>query len=195
MTGYLETADDVDAVIVATPSGTHADMAVPALEAGEHALIEKPLDITLGAADRIIAAERAGGRIVGVIAQHRWDRSSRRVPDAVARGGMGRLPALQRGRCSRARTTGSFAPRDSRSRGRAAARGSAWPLPSSAGRCWNRHACGVPALAVRGRCREPLQGQVAVAMFHVCTTAPTLCPLTCGYGVPRVGFEPTLDRV
>src|SRR5262245_42928299 len=37
---------DVDAVVVATPSGTHADVAVAAAQAGKHLLVEKPLDIT-----------------------------------------------------------------------------------------------------------------------------------------------------
>src|SRR5690349_8090715 len=39
--------EDVDAVVVATPSGTHADVAVAAAEAGKHLLVEKPLDITM----------------------------------------------------------------------------------------------------------------------------------------------------
>lgn len=54
-------------MIVATPSGTHADITVPALEAGKHGLGEKPLDVTLAAADRIIEAERRTGNLVAVI--------------------------------------------------------------------------------------------------------------------------------
>src|SRR6476646_12252441 len=35
--------DDVDAVAVATPAQTHCAIAVQALEAGKHVLVEKPL--------------------------------------------------------------------------------------------------------------------------------------------------------
>ncbi|WP_448071933.1 Gfo/Idh/MocA family protein [Georgenia yuyongxinii] len=87
--GYLA-ADDVDVVVVATPSGTHADRAVPALESGKHVLVEKPLDVSLAAADRIIDAERRTGNVVAVVSQHRFDRSAERVAAAVAAGGLGR---------------------------------------------------------------------------------------------------------
>ncbi len=53
---------DIDALSISTPTGTHADLAVPALEASKHVMIEKPLDVSLEAADRIIAAERARER-------------------------------------------------------------------------------------------------------------------------------------
>lgn len=89
--GYLGAADDVDVVIVATPSGTHADLAVPALEAGRHVLVEKPIDVSLAAADRITDAERRTGNVVAVVSQHRFDRSSEKLAAAVHDGGLGRL--------------------------------------------------------------------------------------------------------
>ena len=48
--------DDIHAVTICTPSGVHADGAVAALDAGKHVVVEKPIDITLPAADRIIYA-------------------------------------------------------------------------------------------------------------------------------------------
>src|SRR5699024_6657094 len=36
---------DVDAVIIAIPSGLHAEVAVAALESGKHVLLEKPIDV------------------------------------------------------------------------------------------------------------------------------------------------------
>ncbi|SDO87971.1 Predicted dehydrogenase [Nakamurella panacisegetis] len=80
---------DIDAVTVCTPSGLHADVAVDALEAGKHVVVEKPIDISLGAADRIIAAEARSGRKVTVISQHRFDRSTEKVLDAVRAGHLG----------------------------------------------------------------------------------------------------------
>lgn len=88
--GFLD-KPDIDAVAVCTPSGAHAALAVAALEAGKHVLIEKPIDVSLEAADRIIAAERASGKKVAVISQHRFDRATARVAAAVEAGSLGTL--------------------------------------------------------------------------------------------------------
>ena len=50
---------DLDAVCVCTPSGLHAEGAITALEAGKNVVIEKPVDVTLEAADRLIEVQRA----------------------------------------------------------------------------------------------------------------------------------------
>jgi UDP-N-acetyl-2-amino-2-deoxyglucuronate dehydrogenase len=81
--------DDIDAVSICTPSGLHADAAVAALDAGKHVVVEKPLDITLPAADRIIDAEKRSGRTVTVISQHRFDAASEKVLQAVRDGHLG----------------------------------------------------------------------------------------------------------
>lgn len=83
--------DDIDAVTICTPSGLHADLAVAALEAGKHVVIEKPIDVSLAAADRIIEAEARSGKKATVISQHRFDRSSEKVLQAVTDGTLGRV--------------------------------------------------------------------------------------------------------
>ncbi|CAA9433301.1 oxidoreductase domain protein [uncultured Rubrobacteraceae bacterium] len=82
---------DLDAVCVCTPSGLHAGDAIAALEAGKHVVIEKPVDVTLEAADRLLEAQRATGRKVAVVSQHRFDAATLAVRDAISRGGFGRL--------------------------------------------------------------------------------------------------------
>lgn len=82
---------DIDAVSICVPSGHHADLAVAALSAGKHVVIEKPLDITLAAADRIIAAERAAGRTVAVISQRRFQPAPAFVHEAITAGRLGRV--------------------------------------------------------------------------------------------------------
>ena len=82
---------DIDAVTICTPSGLHADLAVAALDAGKHVVVEKPIDITLAAADRIIEAEQRSGRKVAVISQHRFDKSTEKVLESVRSGSLGTI--------------------------------------------------------------------------------------------------------
>jgi predicted dehydrogenase len=83
--------EDIDAVAICTPSATHADIAVRALRAGKHVVVEKPLDIALPSALRVVDEQRRSGRTVTVISQHRFDPASAAVHEAIRRGGLGRL--------------------------------------------------------------------------------------------------------
>ena len=56
----------LDAVVLATPVPTHADLAVRVLEAGKHCFVEKPLALTAADAERAVAAARAAGRVLMV---------------------------------------------------------------------------------------------------------------------------------
>jgi len=84
-------AADVDVVTICTPTGNHGRLAVEALEAGKHVIIEKPAETTLAKTDEIIAAQLAAEKLVTVISQHRFDRSTEVVVDAIAKGELGRL--------------------------------------------------------------------------------------------------------
>jgi len=53
--------DDIDAVSIATPHGTHAEIAIHAAEAGKHMLCEKPLATNVKEADAMINAAKKGG--------------------------------------------------------------------------------------------------------------------------------------
>jgi predicted dehydrogenase len=53
--------EDLDAVVIATPVSTHAELAVRVLESGKHCFVEKPLAQSVADAERVVrAAERAG---------------------------------------------------------------------------------------------------------------------------------------
>src|ERR671914_2094120 len=82
---------DLDAVCVCTPTGMHAEGAITVLEAGKDVVIEKPVDVTLKAADRLIEVQRATGRRVAVVSQHRFDAGAQAVREALVRGEFGHL--------------------------------------------------------------------------------------------------------
>ena len=82
---------ELDAVCICTPSGMHAEGAIAALEAGKDVVIEKPVDVSLKAVDRVLDVQRATGRKVAVISQHRFDPAARAVREAVSKGEFGRL--------------------------------------------------------------------------------------------------------
>ena len=58
---WRDLLDKVDAVSIATPTETHAEIACAFLDKGIHTLVEKPIAITLDEADRMIAAANASG--------------------------------------------------------------------------------------------------------------------------------------
>jgi predicted dehydrogenase len=87
-------AGGIDLVAICTPTGWHASAAIEALEAGVHVVVEKPADVSLGAARALAeAAERAASRgvICSVVSQHRFDPASVVVAEAIASGRLGRL--------------------------------------------------------------------------------------------------------
>jgi len=51
--------DDVDAVVIAVPNSFHRDVAVAAMTAGKHVLVDKPIACTTADADEMIAAAGA----------------------------------------------------------------------------------------------------------------------------------------
>jgi predicted dehydrogenase len=81
--------DDVQAVIVATPTVLHRDIVVAAAGAGKHVLCEKPMAMTIAeCADMIRAAERA--RVVLQIAfMRRFDAAFLAAREAVRAGQVG----------------------------------------------------------------------------------------------------------
>lgn len=82
---------DIEIVCICTPSGLHSDIAVEAAKAGKHIICEKPIDVTLPAADRMIdAAEQAKVKL-GIVHQWRTYDSFQKVRQAVQEGWLGKM--------------------------------------------------------------------------------------------------------
>jgi predicted dehydrogenase len=84
-------ADDVDAVIVATPTVTHHAVALGALEGGKHVLCEKPLAATVAECDELIEAATRNDRILFTGHTFLFNPAVRRMRELLDSGGMGRL--------------------------------------------------------------------------------------------------------
>ncbi len=82
---------DIDVVCIATPSGSHAEIAIPALNAGKHVLCEKPLDINLDRIDAMIAAAKKNKRHLTAIFQSRFGKGAQTLKRAIQQGRFGKL--------------------------------------------------------------------------------------------------------
>ncbi len=58
--------DELDAVVLATPVPTHAELAIRVAQAGKHCFVEKPLATTADDAQATVAAAEAAGKILMV---------------------------------------------------------------------------------------------------------------------------------
>jgi predicted dehydrogenase len=56
----------IDAVVLATPAAQHAEHAIAALRAGKHVFVEKPLALSVGDCDRVIAEADSRQRVLMV---------------------------------------------------------------------------------------------------------------------------------
>ena len=84
----------LDAVLVVTPPNAREAIVAAAARAGKHVLLEKPVERTLAAAERIVGLADDAGIKLGVVFQHRFRRASRYLAEAVAENRYGRLEAV-----------------------------------------------------------------------------------------------------
>jgi UDP-N-acetyl-2-amino-2-deoxyglucuronate dehydrogenase len=82
---------DVDLVAITTSSGSHARLALAAIAAGKHVVVEKPMAMSPSDAGQMIAAAAARGVMLSVISQRRFEPVHQAVKRAVDSGALGRL--------------------------------------------------------------------------------------------------------
>ena len=100
-------ADDVDAVLVASPDATHVDYTVAAIRAGKPVICEKPMGRTPDECQAVLEAERSGGkRLVQVGFMRRFDPAYVDFKDRMENGPLG--PPLMLHCAHRNKTVPSF---------------------------------------------------------------------------------------
>ncbi|NBD22927.1 Gfo/Idh/MocA family protein [Paenibacillus glycinis] len=88
---------NVDAVVIGVPNQYHAELAVRAIEAGKHVLLEKPMGINAAAAKEILRASQATDKVVMIGHQMRWESVPMQIKEQVDRGELGRIYTAKTG--------------------------------------------------------------------------------------------------
>ena len=84
-------AVECDAVVIATPSGLHPQQGILAAKAGKHVITEKPMAISLGAADELVQACDSAGVRLFVVKQNRLNAGIQLLKRALDKGRFGRI--------------------------------------------------------------------------------------------------------
>lgn len=77
---------EVDVVIIAGPSETHAEMTLKSIAAGKHTLVEIPIAMNLAGAEQAVAAAREVGVTLGVVHPMRFRSERAAVIERIRRG-------------------------------------------------------------------------------------------------------------
>lgn len=81
----------IDLVVIATPNDSHAELALAALQADKHVVIDKPFALTSADADNLMALAQRRNRLLSVFHNRRWDGDFRTVQQLIAGGHLGQL--------------------------------------------------------------------------------------------------------
>lgn len=81
---------EFDAVVITTPTFTHADLAVKAASAGKHVFLEKPMALNLAECDAVIAAARLAGVRLQLGFMRRFDPEFSAAAKRIQAGEIGR---------------------------------------------------------------------------------------------------------
>lgn len=84
---------EVQAVIVATPPSTHLEICERCFAAGKHVLLEKPIELNLERATRLLELATQAGLQLGVVLQHRFRQASQVLQKLLMDGRLGEVQA------------------------------------------------------------------------------------------------------
>jgi predicted dehydrogenase len=92
--------DRVDAVLVATPPASHHPVAVKALRAGKHVLVEKPLTTSVAEAEALVAIAAEQDALLMVGHTFEYNPAVRQLRDIIRSGQLGRVLYIDSARLS-----------------------------------------------------------------------------------------------
>jgi predicted dehydrogenase len=83
--------NDLEAVCVCVPHFLHAPVALDAINYGKHVLVEKPIAMTVGEADKMVSAAKKKGVKLGVMYQYRVEPAYSEMKTILDRGDLGEI--------------------------------------------------------------------------------------------------------
>jgi predicted dehydrogenase len=82
---------DIDLIVIASPNQTHVPLAMAALAAGKHVVIDKPFAITVAEAEALVTLAETRGLVLSAFHNRRWDADFLTIQSLLASGELGRL--------------------------------------------------------------------------------------------------------
>lgn len=86
---------EIDAVLICSPTDTHAAISIEAMEAGKHVFCEKPVDLSLTKIQMVIDAARVSGVKYQVGFNRRFDHNFQALRKAIAAGKIGSVQVVK----------------------------------------------------------------------------------------------------
>lgn len=91
--------DDIDVICICMPTGTHKVLAIDAMNAGKHVVLEKPMALNTAECDEIIAEAERTGKKITVISQLRTSPDIIRAKQLLSENALGQLILCQLHMC------------------------------------------------------------------------------------------------
>ena len=85
----------VDLVVIATPNDSHYPLALAALQAGKHVVVDKPCAVTLADAEHLLAIAEERGQVLTVFQNRRFDADFLALQQVIASGALGRVVQME----------------------------------------------------------------------------------------------------
>ncbi len=82
---------DVDAVSIVTPDHLHREMAIAAMNAGKHVIVEKPMDLTVAGCEEMVQAAERNSVLLFVDFHKRYDPVHQKARQLILSGKLGRV--------------------------------------------------------------------------------------------------------
>jgi scyllo-inositol 2-dehydrogenase (NADP+) len=93
--GALLSLPRLDLVVIATPNDLHEPQALAALAAGKHVVVDKPMALSVGGADRLMQASNESSVMLSAFHNRRWDSDFLTLQRVLDEGALGTVHGFE----------------------------------------------------------------------------------------------------